>query len=494
MTSNMNDYHRYDLIVIGRDMSSLIAGLASARQGLRTLLIDEGGIEPAPGEGGYTFPVDQAPLSGLAEGQTVQRLLRELNLPPAEAPHLMPMDPAFQIILSGHRLDLFQDQERLIGDLIRELPQEEKEIRRFYQAVAKSGPLIDRWIGEDVSREPQDLHKRIKRLFRIPSAIAGSASLSIRENKSISALRRIMEAQMTVLSHLDHNRAGLPLSAAYLYSLPTRGLFYPVGGRNALKDWIVKGFNAAGGILMDRCSVMRIDTDGEIGIALESSAGEPMEIKGRTLIASALWEKLNLLLLQEKPFRRYGRRLAAFEPSGFPFFLHLGVHESGLPEQLAPYVVVVGDEAKPASGINCLFVETSLPGERSRAPQGRRAIMVKVFLKASPLLLNDPELKAVAKGIIDSLDGLLPFLRDSIDYLNIDRSIALSRQYQEIVNHKYCTKRCLLTGMTTLSPKTPHPHIFLTGGIFRAGLGFEGEILSGMDSSFFAGKKVQVDG
>jgi hypothetical protein len=45
-----------------------------------------------------------------------------------------------------------------------------------------------------------------------------------------------------------------------------------------------------------------------------------------------------------------------------------------------------------------------------------------------------------------------------------------------------------LVGLKTLSPRTRIPNVWLTGGILRAGLGFEGEILAGMDAAHEAGQ------
>jgi hypothetical protein len=55
-----------------------------------------------------------------------------------------------------------------------------------------------------------------------------------------------------------------------------------------------------------------------------------------------------------------------------------------------------------------------------------------------------------------------------------------------MVNRKYRTRRRPFFGMSTLSPQTRIPNVLLTGGILRAGLGFEGEILAGMDAAFRA--------
>ncbi len=118
----------YDTIIIGRDLSSLIAALASSRHGLKTVLITEGDQETEHREAGYAFPIDSMPLSGFGEDQTVLHLLKDLQLEPEEAARPLLMNPAIQVILSSHRIDLFHNREQLILDMIREFPQQEREI------------------------------------------------------------------------------------------------------------------------------------------------------------------------------------------------------------------------------------------------------------------------------------------------------------------------------------------------------------------------------
>ena len=108
-------------------------------------------------------------------------------------------------------------------------------------------------------------------------------------------------------------------------------------------------------------------------------------------------------------------------------------------------------------------------------------------------MLDDGELKGIAKDIIDSLEIFLPFLRESIDYVNIGNSIAVARASQEIINKKFQFSRTPIIGLETLSPLTPLPNVLLTGGIFGAALGFEGEILSGIRSAIL-GQEVASHG
>lgn len=483
----------YDVIVIGRDLSSLIAALASARSGRRTILVNEGKFETEHREAGYAFPIDPTPLSGLEADQTVGRLIKELQLTSDTIPLSPVLDPTLQMIFANHRVDFFHDRERLIVDMVREFPQREREIKRFYHAVFKSENLIKRWLGEDHNSQSNDFRKFFRGLLRLPAAIAGRYALNIRmENQSDEVFRKVIEAQYAILSHLDCSHYPFPLSAAYLFALPQRGFYHPYG-RISLMTRLCKEFTDAGGVLMNDYSVIRIDTKPEIIVDMES-AGTSLTIRGAKLIVSAQWEKLKLLLFHQKIFRRLVHRLDSLRPMLYAFSLHLGVHSGGLPEALAPYAVVVRDETKPVTDQNLVFIVTSRPGEAQYAPEGRQAITATVFLKESPLVLADLELKEIAKSIIDSLDGFLPFLRESIDFVNIEKSIELSRRSQEIVSQKYRPRKGTIIGINTLSPKTPLRNILLTGGILRAGLGFEGEILAGLDAAFLTGTEIQGHG
>lgn len=483
----------YDTIIIGRDLSSLIAALASSRQGLKTVLITEGDHDVEHCDAGYAFPIDPTPLSGFGEDQTILHLLSELRLESDEAPKPLLMNPAIQVTLPGHRIDLFHDREKLLADVIREFPRYERQIRRFYRFVDRAGALIDRQIRKDRIGPGDNRVKMLNALLRLPAIVAGWISLVIHGTDNAMTFRKAMEAPLAILSHLYTNGAPYPLAGAYLLSLPQRGVYYTPGGRTSWIKWLRKEFTDAGGIVMDHCSVMRIDTKPEINIDLEKK-GTSATLRGKRLIISAQWEKLKPLLLQHKHFRRLAHKLHSHRPVAYPFCLHLGVREEGLPEQLAPYTIWIRDETKPLTDQNLVYIQTSCPEEKDRAPQGRRALCAMVFLEKSPTMLTDLELSDVAKGIIDSLEGLLPFLRESIDYVNIEKSISLARRSQEIITQKYRSRTRITTGITSFSPITSLANVFLTGGILRAGLGFEGEILAGMDAAFLAAREVKNDG
>lgn len=483
----------YDTLIIGRDLSSLVSAVTAVRQGQKTALIVEGDTETAHREEGYLFPVDPRPFSGLADGQLVSGFFKTPLSPMADKPEPSPMNPSFQVILPGHRIELFQDQEQRIDEMIREFPGQRREITSFYRAVAKAAHLVDRRIAEETAGGPGGVKRFLGRFLRFPSEFAAHSALLLPQGEKANGFGRVIQAQLKFLSHLTMEEERLPLCAAYLLSLPSRGLYYPKGGMNAFLSRLRGAFTDCGGILLEGCSVIRIQTKPQILVDLDA-AGSSSTLRGRKLIVSAQWEKRDLLLPVRKRYFRWYRGLDSIAPTGYPFYLHMGVRSEGLPEKMAAYAVVVRDGEGPVKDRDLVFLETSLPGDTDRAPEGHRALTATVFLADSPLRLDDQELKEVAMNIIHALENFLPFLRESIDYLHVDKSIATSRECQELATRKYSVTKQPFWGLKTRSPATRIPNVLLTGSLLRAGLGFEGEIIAGIDAALTAGSEDHLHG
>lgn len=482
-----------DTIIIGRDWSSLSAAVTSVRQGRKTALIMEGNTETAHREGGYLFPFDPRPVAWLADQPPLSGFFQNPASPEAGEPALALLDPAFQVILPGHRVDLFQDHEQRIQELIREFPAQRRAINLFFRAVAKGARLIERRLSEERADGPAGSRRFLRRLARFPAEWAVRSSLALPGDAGAKPFRRTIQAQLKFLSHWAVDGDRLPLSAAYLLSLPSRGLFYPRGGGGAMMSRLLRDFADEGGTLCNDCSVIRIETKPDIIVDLETG-GPSKTLRAAKLIVSAQWEKLELLLPTRKRFFRPFPRLDAGRTTGYPFYLHMGVRAAGLPEKMAAYAVVVRDGEGAVSNRDLVFLEASLPGETERAPADRRALTATVFLADSPLRLSDQELKNAATEIIDSLEGFLPFLRENIDYLRVDKSIELSRNYQDMASRKYERPKRPFWEWTTLTPGTRIPNVLLTGAIFSAGLGYEGEIVAGIDAATRAGRETKSHG
>ena len=482
-----------DIAVIGRDLASLVAALIASRWGRKTILIAEQGFPGGYEFSGYRFPVDPTPMSGFGPSQTFLKLFAELDLPLPERSRLERLDPAMQVLLPSCRLDLSSDRDALCFELTREFPSLKNELLTFFTCMQKTVELFDQWMKFNPLVRPSSLKEALKLLKLTPKLIRARMALRnlARLERSEPAIKRIFEAQKAVLSHW-HLDGLQSLSSAYTFSLPWRGIYYPAGDPGSLVESMKKSFEDMGGTIITDCSVVRLRA--HEGIEADMKVGDDtVKVLADRLIVSTKWENLPMILLGERKFQRLARRLRGVRNVRYPFTIHLGVHEVGLPEKLAPFAAVVSDVNRSVMEENLIFLHTSRSGDVEHAPAGRRAVAATFFLNESPLRLNNEELKIQVLAALDRLDAFLPFLRDNIEYMNIGKSTELARCHQEVINQKFQTASDPFFGLITLRNKTPAPNVFLTGGLLLAGLGYEGEIMAGVHSAYAALAKEGVD-
>jgi phytoene dehydrogenase-like protein len=196
-----------------------------------------------------------------------------------------------------------------------------------------------------------------------------------------------------------------------------------------------------------------------------------------------------MLLQEDKKFFGLSKKSAALKPSHYPFTLHLGVYGKGIPEKMSEYVIFVKNERKILEDCNLLFLEVSAPSDEGRAPKEMRAMSVTTFLDKSPASADNASLKETAKKMLGNLEHFLPFLKEHIAFMDIEKSIEISIKQQKIINNKYRSTKGMSFGISTLSNKTPMKNVFLTGGALLPGLGFDGEIISGINAARIAAKR-----
>lgn len=474
----------YDTIVIGNDLSSLIAASISSRYGKKTILLCEGDITNIYSEAGYTFNIDPFPWTGFGPKQTFLQLFSELDMPFTDKSHVLRLDPSLQIILPEHRIDLYNRKDFLIEEMEREFKENTKSIRKLHAAVSKSSNLITGFIRKNPFIRPKTVKDFFRFIGNIPIFIGNRSVLSkrLKETQNVPSLKRVFEAELLLLSNLCTNEVN-PLSSAYILSLPWEGLFSHLGGKYIIMDALRRKFASCGGRFINNISIMRLNVKKD-EIEIDIDAGESMStIKGKNLIISTKWEKFKPMLLNDERFSKLAKKFESIEAVYHPFTLHMGVSDKGIPEKMASHVIVIGDEKFPVMDNNLIFLETSSTGDTGCAPPGKRVISATVFLKESPLRLSNDDLEGVSTGILENIEGFLPFLRENLDFRNVEKSIEMSRKYQEVVNQKFKINGNPLLGISILSNRTPVKNVFLTGGMLLAGLGFDGEVISGMNAA-----------
>jgi hypothetical protein len=290
--------------------------------------------------------------------------------------------------------------------------------------------------------------------------------------------------------HVNHHK---PLPSAYLLSLPWRGLYYLFGGKHLLIGQLRKRYEGLRGESLAGCTITAIRAGTKIEVDIKPK-GAPISVVGQELVISAKSPALQGLLAGDKKLSKLARRLRKLESAQYPFTLHMGVDNRGLPDRMSEYVIFVPDQSNGGTveAGPFLFLESSVAEDTGLAPRGKRTLTATAFLSRSPRDLDDGELKSVGECMLKAMENFLPFLRESLAFMDVERSIEVSRQYQQIVNPRYRFSGRLLSGLTTLPIKSPLRNVLITGGITFAGLGFEGEVLSGMKAGYLVAGGAEI--
>jgi len=474
----------YDTIVIGNDFSSLVAAITSVLYGRKTVLVSNGDRSDIHLESGYTFNVDPMPIAGFGSDQTFPRFLAKHGITLSNDKNICLVNPALQIILPDHRIDLHHDINEFVEDLKREFSCEEMEDGGCYSTLLNMGHISDLWIKE----KPDIAPKHRKRFITYMSNACEMLKESFRFSRRLRRVRKnpvfkmIVETELHLLSNLvtDSDTLFPPIFSSVL-SLPHRGLYYYTGGKGLMMESFRKIFVDSGGEMIKSAHIAGIIPGNEIKVSFHEDE-LISEVRGKNLIMSTNSDKLPLLLGQKK-FRRLERHFKRIDMRYYPFTLYMGVLDKGIPEKMAPYVAVIPDKNKPLMDDNIVFLEISAPNDTVRAPANKRALSATLFLKESALLSSDHELEKKSKTIIEILETLLPFLQENLDYLNVEASIKLFREYQETLNQKFRIRANPFIDAKALSGRTPLKNVYLTGGTLMSGLGFEGEIISGRNAA-----------
>ncbi len=476
----------YDTIVLGNDPGSLMAAITLVSQGRKTLLLVQDDLPECFSEAGYAFDIDPLPWTGMGRNGIFRQVLSHLGITPED--HAL--NPALQVIFRDHRIDLcgIADPDR--REIEREFPGDSVGLADFYSAIAKSASFASGLIDKNLHLRPENTLDRIRLLRHMPAIVLKKRTFTgtIENIRKNPLLAKLLEAQIMLMSNLDPSGIS-PLSFAQTLYSSLSGFSYHTGGKYLLVEKLRKKFEADGGEI-EKCSVSTLDIERVIKINAKKDDTDIPTIYGKNIIISTKYEGLASLLEGNSRFSSFKEKYGGIKSSLWPFTIHIGVHEKCIPERMGAYVVV-SDEIKAPERGDLLFLETSEPGDSLRAPDGKRAISATIFLKNSPLKFSDGSLEKISESMVKTLESFLPFLEENLDFINPGASIAMARTCHKVISHKYRMKKPLI-GISFMSGKTPLKNVFLTGGMLMPGLGFEGEIMSGMMAAKLAMEEDQT--
>lgn len=481
----------YDLIVIGDDLSSHVAAAVASHYGLSTTLVAESGIGDTFIINDFVFNIDPTPINGLGANQTLLSLFTELDMPLIECDSYL-LNPAYQVILPQHRIEFFHDKESLIKEIIREFPQLETEINKYYDSTIEYSAVFSQWLRKHPFIQIHNIKDFCNFLGMLPNLIAHKFKTKKFKQllKNNSYLQKIWEAQHALLSFNTDNQ--FSFSSNFLYSAPLRGIFYFQQGKQIIFNSLIRKLEASGGLYLSRCEITAIENDRLFSVNITDKEGTVSKITAKKMIVSSKWNGMPLLIGRKKDIT-FADWTRPVKTAYYPFTIHLGIPLKCLPEKTAEHIAVVCDANKNIYDDNNLIIlQLGIPNQNDGSLSDKIPLTATVFLPNNDEIWNRESLKSQSESIIDRLEFFLPFLKENIQQFDIDKSIDLCNESRRIVNPKYRVRNSFFSGFAAKNNKTRFRNIYLCGASLLTDAGFEGEIISGINAAskvFVANKK-----
>jgi hypothetical protein len=466
----------YGLIVIGDDLSSWIAAAAASSKGIKTALITENGNGCVSYIGDLAFETESTPLTGLGENQVCHSLLKNSGIHPDTSL----MNPAFQVILPENRLDVFNGKDELVTELVREFPDLAADIKSFYDASFAISARVEKWIAEHPLIRPSGFKEVLDYGKLIPCWVKGiyynlKLKKMMRQNL---AFKKVMEAARVLLSF--RTGASNALFSHFQYCAPLRGACNFSPDREDFFTYLTKIIETKGGVHLNHFEVIAVKKDKTIEVTYQDKNRDAFKVEADHLIVSTKWQNMRLIIDRRKKFS-FGDFIRPAKISHYPFTVHLGIRPQCLPEKMAGHAAVISDAEKDIYDNNLIILKSGAQGNRSGA--SKIPLTATVYLPDDEKIWSKESLNQTALSVIERLEYFLPFLADNIELIDIQDSIELSRKQRNVVNPRYRIRNSLLTRLASKNNKTKFGNIYLTGASLLADIGYEGEIISGLNAA-----------
>lgn len=470
----------YDLIVIGDDLSSHVAAAYASHCGLSTLLIAQTGLGGLHLIGDFVFHLDPTPMNGLGPNQCGRKILEEMGieLPAGEED---PMNPAYQVLLPGHRLDFCNTPDDLLSELCREFPDLEAEFRAFYEAASDAAAVFEAWLDKHPRLQPATTREYLDYLKIFPHIFRYKFN-AVRFDKVLTAhplVEKVWEAQQALCSFNLHDL--FSFASAKFNCTPFEGITSFSQGKQYLFNELIKKLEVSGGLYLSSCRISSLNPGKPAGVELFTADGTTSHLSAQNLIVSTKADAMSYLF-ESKTYSSLADRLRPARILFYPFTLFFGIERNCLPEKLARHAAVVPDVNKDLSDHNLIILDTPQAASNGQFSDGKTAMSATVFLPDNEAAWQVDALKNEADQILEKLDAFFPFLRDAVLLSSLDQSIDLSKACRSILSPKYFIRNAALTSFAAKTHQTRFDHIFLSGASLMTDAGFAAEFITGKNA------------
>jgi len=413
----------WDVVVVGGGIGGLaVAGLA-AQAGRAVLLLEAseqvGGACLGTTQDGHRYDLGLGLISGSASGGTVAALCERLQigLPTIDC------DPALQVALPQHRVDLPRSTEGWWPEIRREFPDDEEgwhelisdlaALARDREELASRLPPLppDGWLDRFRCWRRLTLQRATGVARPATRKLQTAAATPFRETLVEyglgTASRQALEACLWFLS-LRAAEECSTLEAALGLQRLWDGLAVTPRGAGALADLLAGKIREAGGEIRLGTGAARCVAERGRVAGVTTTTGET--IRARWVVTDVppgvlmgdLWPSARGVVRRRPPAP------GPWAPRSIAQVMGVAIPEAHLPSELGYYCLVVPNARQPARDENLVVVRRMADTPTEGATGGLARLCVGRFVPPSA----PTDGGTVGRALMDALDGVIPGVED----------------------------------------------------------------------------------
>jgi phytoene dehydrogenase-like protein len=489
----------YDVVVLGRSLGALSAAALLARRDFRVLLLGQG-------QHGQTYRFEEHVLFRRSftllagSSPTWRRILHELAQSPQFRRRTTPLDPMFEVLSEGRRLEVAPDMELFGREIEREFPEVRQLVDELYGSIAQVNAAADAAFERDLLWPPGSLWERFE-----TGRIAASLPLTQGE-RSLDLLGKFPSGHsyrdITTIPALFASNSALlgrefpPFLLARLHGAWTRGVQALPRSEDELAEFLCERIRAHGGVieLNRRATSLLTRRGAAVGVVED---GEDTPTGASAVLSDQPGEALALLSDGEgisKSARDDWPRLSA---EAGRFVVSLVVNTCGLPGPLSKESFVIPSEQSrrdprhPTVHLQ-RFDGAASPEKRQLASQ-ETLLVAEIILPARGALT----LLEAREAVLSTVRDALPFLDEHLQIVDsphdglplYDYRSGVRREIDRVHLHGTTSSAEPMERLWAVEPagyldlggepvRGPIRNTYLVGKTVLPGLGQEGELMA----------------
>ncbi len=410
-----------EVIVIGSGLGGLVAGTLLSKNNHSVLLLREKGYQSSCAIKGYHF----VPFSNLSEKCLKPSLIRKISQTLGIS-FLMGTredgkrakvvldksrhSSTFQVVLPKARIDIFPQRSQSQREWKREFPREVSQIERFYDELDQIQDLFRKGNGK---RKPSGFSFPFQERSFAKRMLSSDPFPNEEMDKKLlpfsKEFRQFIQLQLISWGNLYSDRFPISLAAHVLFD-ETNELNSEMDVEK-LEIEVLNQFTRSGGRIEEIDRVKEIKPWRRKGFTLNLD-GNPEVFRSQFLIINSPLHRISSSLGKKgKGLLKWGKRI---KPLYVITPLFLGIHEKVIPVGMKDHLISLLDLEKPYEDGNLLFLSMSPKGDKTRAPEERRALTVEGLIDAGKW--DQTHLVNYQQKVMKHLCHLFPFLENYIEF------------------------------------------------------------------------------